>query len=176
MRRGSMRSLRPLSPISTYANPPSSSTSIFSKNLASALQPTTHLLPNYYNVTGTFGDSSSSALLAATAYRIASLGRAKKSAIVETAESIRVAIYANVNPTTGWLSPVVVSPHSRRVRLSLTGLGLKESAFVAGEDERVTGGTGVCVAHGGGVERVDGDEAIKTRRAKKPRGETSTRY
>lgn len=26
------------------------------------------------------------------------------------------------------------------------------------------------------MERVDGDEAIKTRRAKKPRGETSTRY
>jgi hypothetical protein len=67
-----------------------------------------NLLPNYYSV-ASFSDSSSSALMAATAYRISSIGMASSTNNVVVAERIRKTIYANINKQTGWLSPVVVS-------------------------------------------------------------------
>lgn len=47
--------------------------------------------------------------MAATAYRISSIGMASSTNNVVVAERIRKTIYANLNKQTGWLSPVVVS-------------------------------------------------------------------
>ncbi|KAM0752065.1 hypothetical protein T439DRAFT_312181 [Meredithblackwellia eburnea MCA 4105] len=68
----------------------------------------TNLLPNYYSSTSTFDDSASSALMAATVYRLASLGKLNnQSAQITTAELIRKAVYGNVVASTGWLTNVV---------------------------------------------------------------------
>ena len=70
------------------------------------LQASTGLLPNYLGEQ-TFSDSASTALMAATSYRMAQLGLDNSS--VASADIARRAVFANVNTTTGWLSPVVDS-------------------------------------------------------------------
>lgn len=62
-------------------------------------------MPNYFNSTDTFSDAASTALLAATSYRLASL--ALGASTIPLASAARLAIYAAVNATTGVLSPVV---------------------------------------------------------------------
>ena len=71
-------------------------------------QPVTYLLPNYFLDNSTFEDSSSSALLTSTIYRMSTLGLTNATNVV-TAELIRGAVSSNVNATTGWLAPVVAS-------------------------------------------------------------------
>ncbi|GAA6055668.1 hypothetical protein JCM3770_003403 [Rhodotorula araucariae] len=67
------------------------------------------LLPNYYDGASgsSFSDAAGSALLAAAAYRLAQLGGTDSTWLVRVAETIRSAVYAHINPGTGWLSPVV---------------------------------------------------------------------
>ncbi|GAA5886905.1 hypothetical protein JCM6882_009379 [Rhodosporidiobolus microsporus] len=68
------------------------------------------LLPNYYDAASnsSFSDAAGSALLAATAYRLAQLDPSAVSAsTLRKAAIVRVAVNAGVNTTTGWLQPVV---------------------------------------------------------------------
>lgn len=69
---------------------------------------TTGLLPNYLrnnNTALTFPDAASTALFAATSYRLASM-RLDSSTLSQAAVARRAA-FASVNTTTGWVSPVV---------------------------------------------------------------------
>ncbi|KAL8283776.1 hypothetical protein RQP46_005208 [Phenoliferia psychrophenolica] len=72
----------------------------------SHMNSTSHLLPNYYLRDSTFGDSSSSALIASTIYRMATLGLTNMTHVA-SADLLREAVVSNVNATTGWLAPVV---------------------------------------------------------------------
>lgn len=72
------------------------------------LQTTTGLLPNYLQSNDTsvaFPDAASTALLAAVSYRLAQM-KLDNSTLTQ-ADSARRAVFAAVNTTTGWLSPVV---------------------------------------------------------------------
>merc|ERR1712093_27654 len=69
------------------------------------LNRTNNLLPNYLEEPGTFSDAASTALMAAVSYRLAQLGIDKST--VGYANAARQAVFAGVDTTTGWLSPVV---------------------------------------------------------------------
>ncbi|KAK4702882.1 hypothetical protein P7C70_g3334, partial [Phenoliferia sp. Uapishka_3] len=74
----------------------------------SQINTSSNLLPNYYDSTSTFDDASSSALLAATAFRMATLGYVSQSSTTfSTAEKIREAVNAAIDETTGWIASVV---------------------------------------------------------------------
>ncbi|GAA5861638.1 hypothetical protein JCM1840_005216 [Sporobolomyces johnsonii] len=68
-----------------------------------------NLLPNYMNEASnaTFSDAAGSALISSVAYRLAQLGFEQSAHNLETAGKIRAAVYAGINTTTGWVSPVV---------------------------------------------------------------------
>lgn len=66
-----------------------------------------NLLPNYYNSPSTFSDSASSALLAATSFRLASLGLAQTSTNIAVATKIRTAVNSKIDAATGWLQDTV---------------------------------------------------------------------
>lgn len=68
-----------------------------------------NLLPNYYDKSSTFSDSSSSALLAATSFRLATLGLKQTSTNLAVASAIRLAVNDKVDTSSGWLQNVVVS-------------------------------------------------------------------
>lgn len=84
------------------------------------------LLPNYYDSASQsyFSDASGSALLAASAYRLAQL--TGDTSFVSEADSVRTAVFAAVDPATGWLAPVV-NPLSFKARASQSPEG---EAFV----------------------------------------------
>ncbi|GAA5988508.1 hypothetical protein JCM10908_003595 [Rhodotorula pacifica] len=65
------------------------------------------LLPNYYDsASGSyFSDASGSALLAASAYRLAQI--ANDSSFVSKADTVRTAVFAAVSSSTGWVASVV---------------------------------------------------------------------
>ncbi|GAA5957345.1 hypothetical protein JCM8115_006963 [Rhodotorula mucilaginosa] len=65
------------------------------------------LLPNYYDSASgsSFSDASGSALLAASAYRLAQL--TGDTSFVSKADTVRTAVFAAVDRSTGWLAPVV---------------------------------------------------------------------
>ncbi|GAA5889729.1 hypothetical protein JCM6882_004302 [Rhodosporidiobolus microsporus] len=68
------------------------------------------LLPNYYDSASgsSFSDGSGSALLAATAYRLAQLNStAVPRNTMQHAATIRAAVNSKVSTSTGWLAPVV---------------------------------------------------------------------
>ncbi|GAA5846894.1 hypothetical protein JCM5353_004848 [Sporobolomyces roseus] len=68
------------------------------------------LLPNYYDVESSFSDAAGSALLAATAYRLATLDSTSStdySSVLSSAATIRSAVNDNVDSISGWLSNVV---------------------------------------------------------------------
>ncbi|GAA5916107.1 uncharacterized protein JCM6883_001732 [Sporobolomyces salmoneus] len=66
------------------------------------------LLLNYYDDSTSFTDSAGSALLAATAYRLALLDPGTDySSLLESASNIRLAVNARVDRTTGWLNGAV---------------------------------------------------------------------
>ncbi|BGP44127.1 hypothetical protein JCM10450v2_008350 [Rhodotorula kratochvilovae] len=67
------------------------------------------LLPNYYDRASgsSFSDAAGSALLAAAAYRLAQLGGTNSTWLLRVAATIRAAVNAKINTSTGWLSPVV---------------------------------------------------------------------
>lgn len=64
-------------------------------------------MPNYYDSASgsSFSDASGSALLAASAYRLAQL--TGNTSFVSKADTIRTAVFAAVDRSTGWLAPVV---------------------------------------------------------------------
>ncbi|GAA5849290.1 hypothetical protein JCM3766R1_001636 [Sporobolomyces carnicolor] len=67
------------------------------------------LVPNYFDVDSSFSDASGSALLAATAFRLATLDAASStdySALIRSASTIRAAVNDKVGAN-GWLSQVV---------------------------------------------------------------------
>ncbi|ORY47088.1 Six-hairpin glycosidase-like protein [Leucosporidium creatinivorum] len=66
-----------------------------------------NLLPNYYDKSSTFLDSSSSALLAATSLRLATLGLKQTSTNLAIASAIRLAVNDKVDTSSGWLQDVV---------------------------------------------------------------------
>ncbi|GAA6035489.1 hypothetical protein JCM8097_000277 [Rhodosporidiobolus ruineniae] len=68
------------------------------------------LLPNYYDSASgsSFSDASGSALLAASAYRLATLNSTAISQdTLDSAATIRAAVNGKVNTQTGWVAPVV---------------------------------------------------------------------
>ncbi|GAA5898067.1 uncharacterized protein JCM6883_000913 [Sporobolomyces salmoneus] len=67
------------------------------------------LLPNYFDIDSSFSDASGSALLAATAYRLATLDSASSTNytdILQSASKIRTAVNSQVQAS-GWLAQVV---------------------------------------------------------------------
>lgn len=64
-------------------------------------------MPNYYDSASgsSFSDASGSALLAASAYRLAQL--TGDTSFVSKADTVRTAVFAAVDRSTGWLAPVV---------------------------------------------------------------------
>ncbi|GAA6005420.1 hypothetical protein JCM11491_003636 [Sporobolomyces phaffii] len=67
------------------------------------------LLPNYFDVHSSFSDSAGSALLAASAFRLATLDSASStdySSILRSASTIRSTVNGNIQ-SSGWLSQVV---------------------------------------------------------------------
>ncbi|GAA5849294.1 hypothetical protein JCM9279_006440 [Rhodotorula babjevae] len=67
------------------------------------------LLPNYFDSASgsSFSDAAGSALLAASAYRLAQLGGTSSSYLVNSAATIRSAVNSKISSSTGWVSPVV---------------------------------------------------------------------
>ncbi|GAA5872702.1 hypothetical protein JCM3774_005034 [Rhodotorula dairenensis] len=84
------------------------------------------LLPNYYDPASSsyFSDAAGSALLAASAYRLAQL--TGDTSFVPQADTVRAAVFAAVDSSTGWLAPVV-NPLSFKARASQSPEG---EAFV----------------------------------------------
>jgi len=75
----------------------------------SEIQPDGFVL-NYFDNSTSFTDSASSALLAATTYRLAVLDtNFDNQALLSSAAAIRAAVYKKINTETGWLSGAVVS-------------------------------------------------------------------
>jgi len=70
------------------------------------------LLPNYYDSASgsSFSDAAGSALLAASAYRLAQLDGTSSSYLINSAATIRSAVNSKISSSTGWVSPVVVRP------------------------------------------------------------------
>lgn len=69
------------------------------------------LLPNYFDNESSFSDAAGSALLSATAFRLAALDSTSStdySSIIRSASTIRTAVNSHVG-SSGWLSQVVVS-------------------------------------------------------------------
>ncbi|GAA5881319.1 hypothetical protein JCM16303_000127 [Sporobolomyces ruberrimus] len=67
------------------------------------------LLPNYFDIESSFSDAAGSALLAATAFRLADLDSASStdySSLLATASTIRASVNAKIAPS-GWLTQVV---------------------------------------------------------------------
>jgi hypothetical protein len=63
----------------------------------------------------TFSDVSSSALLAATAFRMSFLGHAENTNNVQLALSIREAVITHIDPQSGWTSSAVVSRRTKKL-------------------------------------------------------------
>ena len=64
-------------------------------------------MPNYFNSPSTFSDSASSALLAATSFRLATLGLKQTSTNLAKATKIRSAVNSKIDSSSGWLQSVV---------------------------------------------------------------------
>jgi len=65
----------------------------------------TGLLPNYFSASSTFGEASSTALMASVSYRLAQLDI--DTSTLRFADTARHAVFERIDGETGWLAPVV---------------------------------------------------------------------
>lgn len=90
-------------------------------------------MPNYFEDASTFADSASSALLAATSFRLAQLGLSQTASNLSKAKAVRQAVISQIDASTGWVKncvdPLKWESKTDRSPESLAFVLLMEAAY-----------------------------------------------